>query len=78
MDKKNLTSPANDSVISITGQDLSAELAELSEEVLSQVRGGVLHYLEPKRPVPCCTVYPPDWNPDYPFTVTVFKTLYLD
>jgi hypothetical protein len=39
MDKKNLTSPANDSVISITGQDLSAELLELSEEILSQVRG---------------------------------------
>jgi len=46
MDNKNLTSPANDSVISITAQDLSAELVELSEEVLSQVRGGA-QYLDP-------------------------------
>ncbi len=76
MDKKNLTSPANDSDIRITGQDLSAELLELSEEILSQVRGGVLYHLEPEPLVPCCTVYPPDWNPNYPFTSV--KTLYRD
>jgi len=32
---------ANDSVNSITGQDLSAEMVELSDESLSQVYGGV-------------------------------------
>ena len=78
MDNKDLTTPGNDSVNLLTTQDLPIELAELSEEVLSQVRGGAIHYeaaplKEP--PVPCCTVYPPGWNPNYPFTFV--ETLYI-
>jgi Family of unknown function (DUF5837) len=61
MDKKNLifqaTQPANNSPI----QDLPIELVELSEEVLSQVWGGSLHYAAPWQPDDlCCTCV---WNP---------------
>jgi hypothetical protein len=68
MDNKNLVTPGNDSVNPLTIQDLPIELAELSEEVLSQVRGGVERAPWKEPPVPCCTVYPPGWNPNYPFT----------
>jgi hypothetical protein len=72
MDNKNSITQANDFKNHITEQDLPAELLELSEEVLSQVRGGVTYdYWKPEPPVPCCTVYPPDWNPNYPFTSVV-------
>ena len=40
MDKKNLASQAAQSVNNLTRQNLPSELAELSEEDLSQVRGG--------------------------------------
>jgi hypothetical protein len=43
MDNKDLMTPGNDSVNPPTIQNLPIELAELSEEVLSQVRGGE-HY----------------------------------
>jgi hypothetical protein len=74
MDNKDLMTPGNDSVNPLTIQNLPIELAELSEEVLSQVRGG-LQYAAPfkEEPVPCCTVYPPGW----PFTFTIsVETVY--
>jgi hypothetical protein len=40
MNKKNSMIQTNDSVNSITNQDLSAEMVELSDEALSQVCGG--------------------------------------
>jgi hypothetical protein len=40
MNKKNSMIQTNDSVNSITDQDLSAEMVELSDEALSQVCGG--------------------------------------
>jgi hypothetical protein len=40
MNKKNLMIQTNDLVNSITDQDLSAEMVELSDEALSQVCGG--------------------------------------
>jgi hypothetical protein len=40
MNKKNSMIQANDSLNTITEQDLSAEMVELSDETLSQVRGG--------------------------------------
>ena len=40
MDNKNLRSQAIQPVNNLTLQDLPSELAELSEEVLSEVRGG--------------------------------------
>ena len=75
MDSKDLMTPGNDSVNPLTIQNLPIELAELSEEVLSQVRGGATYSVagplkEP--PVPCCTVYPPDWNRNYPFTFAIY------
>jgi len=75
MDNKNLMTPGNDSVNPLTIQNLPIELAELSEEVLSQVRGGVEYHVGPwkEEPVPCCTVYPPGWP--YPFSVSV-ETIY--
>jgi len=73
MDNKDLMTPGNDSVNPLTIQNLPIELAELSEEVLSQVRGGLRYEVGPwiEPPVPCCTVYPPDWNPNYPFTSVI-------
>jgi len=74
MDNKDLMTPGNDSVNPLTMQDLPIELAELSEEVLSQVRGGIQYEAAPWKepPVPCCTVYPPGW----PFTTISVETLY--
>ena len=40
MNKKNSMIQTNDSVNSITDQDLSPEMVELSDEALSQVCGG--------------------------------------
>ena len=40
MDKKNLMSQAAPPINQLTMQDLSSELVELSEEILSEVRGG--------------------------------------
>jgi len=76
MDNKDLMTPENDSVNPLTIQNLPIELAELSEEVLSQVRGGATEYAAPwKEPrVPCCTVYPPGW----PFTCVSVESIYPD
>jgi len=52
MNEKNLMIQTNDSVNSITDQDLSAEMVELSDEALSQVCGGA----KPK-------FRPPDFRP---------------
>ena len=43
MDKKNLMSQATQSVNKLATQNLPSELTELSEEVLSEVRGGWLN-----------------------------------
>ena len=74
MDNKDLMTPGNDSVNPLTIQNLPIELAELSEEVLSQVRGGATEYAAPlEEPrVPCCTVYPPGW----PFTSVSVESIY--
>jgi|GEM_PF-6541854 len=67
MHKKNLTTQANDFANRITGQNLpiELELAELSEEALSQVCGGTVEYAVPWEPDPCCTCvwFPPDELP---------------
>jgi hypothetical protein len=56
MNEKNLMIQTNDSVNSITDQDLSAEMVELSDEALSQVCGGA----KPKpKPQPKPLVFPP-------------------
>ena len=57
MNKKNLIIQTNDSVNSITDQDLSAEIVELSDEALSQVCGGGAKP-QPK-PQPKPLVFPP-------------------
>jgi hypothetical protein len=58
MNKKNLMIQTNDSVNSITDQDLSAEMVELSDEALSQVCGGARPMPTPK-PTPKPLVFPP-------------------
>ncbi|HEY9796917.1 MAG TPA: DUF5837 family cyanobactin class RiPP [Leptolyngbyaceae cyanobacterium] len=62
MDKKNLVPQAAQPVNKLSIQDLPIELAELSEEVLSQVSGGAVgyDYFEPLLFDPCCTCV---WNP---------------
>jgi hypothetical protein len=57
MNKKNSMIQTNDSVNSITDQDLSAEMVELSDEALSQVWGGA----KPKPKPPKFT--PPNFPP---------------
>jgi hypothetical protein len=47
MNEKNLMIQTNDSVNSITDQDLSAEMVELSDEALSQVCGGARPKFKP-------------------------------
>jgi hypothetical protein len=42
MNNKDLMTQGNDSDNRIVGQDLSTEMVELSEEVLFEVRGGVI------------------------------------
>ena len=59
MDNKDLMTPGNDSLNLLTTQDLPIELAELSEEDLSQVKGGGM-------PCFCCLVWPDDRLTFYP------------
>jgi hypothetical protein len=62
MDKKKMIFQATQPVNNLTMQDLPIELAELSEEVLSEVRGGEINLfrenkipvLKPINPLLCC------------------------
>jgi bacteriocin-like protein len=63
MDNKNLMIQANDLVTSIPGQDLSAEMIELSDEALSQIYGGQSYWdVESDLPKPeiRCIFFDPD------------------
>jgi bacteriocin leader peptide (microcyclamide/patellamide family) len=56
MDKKNLMSQAAQPVDNLSIEDLPIELAELSEEVLSEVRGG---WINPDIIIGPVKVFPP-------------------
>jgi len=53
MDKKKLMFQATEPINKLTREDLPSELAELSEEDLSQVKGGGM-------PCFCCVSWPDD------------------